>query len=57
MPKPMKDDRIAFRCEAKLRSALEQAAKRHRRSLANLMTLIVLDWLETNPSDSKGKAA
>lgn len=41
-----KDTRLTFRLPTETREALEAAAAAERRSVANLLDIIVTDWLE-----------
>jgi predicted DNA-binding protein len=44
-------DLIAFRVPPEVKEKLERMAKKQRRSLANFIRLIVLDWLEQHEEE------
>ena len=54
-----KSSPLSFRVDDQLRSSLEDAAKRERRSVSSLVTIILSDWLAANapPAEAEGGRA
>jgi hypothetical protein len=56
MPRPkLKTETVTFRVHPEVKRALLAAAKAERRSMANMLELIVLDWCERkSPTSGAG---
>jgi hypothetical protein len=46
---------LGARVEPEVKTAIEKAAKQERRSLASLVEVILLDWLEARKAKGKSK--
>lgn len=58
MPRPRtKTETLTFRVDLEVKRALADAAAGERRSMANMLELIILKWCEKHPSQGTNNGA